>query len=226
MQSNSVGFVHVGLAAGATALVVWVSDVSTALKVTGVLVGLGLGTVVGAADALGLERGVDRGGGVVLYAQDTAPSALLWPLGALALSPFAFGAITRGVLRSPELQLMLQVMLIGMTAAWLAHDVLLARALRRISDNRGPLEVQWFQSRSVVGPEGMPGKAGDVTSSGASGSYVRIAGELWRAESVDGSRLPAGQRVIVRRVRGLLLVVEAVGAGPDDRRADAARITQ
>jgi membrane protein implicated in regulation of membrane protease activity len=226
MQSSTVGFVNVGLAAGAMALVVWVSDVSTALKVTGVLVGLGLGAVAGAADARGLERRVDHSGGILLYAQDTAPSALLWPLGALALSPFAFGAVTRGVVRSPELQLLLQVMLIGMTAAWLAHDVSMARALRRVSANRGPLQVQWFHSRSVVGPEGMPGKTGEMTSSGASGDYVRIAGELWRSESIDCSRLSAGQRVIVRRVHGLLLVVEAVGARPDDRRADAPRITQ
>jgi membrane protein implicated in regulation of membrane protease activity len=53
----------------------------------------------------------------------------------------------------------------------------------------------------------MIGKTGEVTSSTPTG-YIRIARELWRAQSLDGSRLAAGQQVIVRRLNGLVLLVE------------------
>jgi len=208
MQSATFRFVHVGLAAGATLLAVWVTDVSMVLKVTGVLGGLGLGAWAGAADARSVERHVDRGGGIVLYAQDTAPYALLWPLGVLALSPLAFGTMTRAVVRSPDIQLVLQAMMCSLTAAWLAHDVLVARAFRRMAAHRGSLQLHWFHGRSVVGPEAMIGKTGEVTSSFTPTGYIRIAGELWRAESIDGSWLAAGQQVIVRRLNGLVLLVE------------------
>ena len=66
---------------------------------------------------------LDRGGGIVLYAQDTAPYALVWPLGVLALSPLAFGSMTRAVARSPDIQLLLQMLVCSLTAGWLAHDV-------------------------------------------------------------------------------------------------------
>jgi membrane protein implicated in regulation of membrane protease activity len=191
MRSSTFGLVHVGLAAAAALLTVLVTDLSMASKVAGVLAGLALGAWAGAADARSLERRVDRGRGIVLYAQDTAPYALLWPLGALALSPFAFGTMMRALVRSPDIQLMLQVMLCSLTTAWLAHDVLLVRALRHMAADRGPVQVQWFHGHSVVGPEGMIGRTGEVTSSCAPTGYVRIAGELWRAQSID--RVPLGR---------------------------------
>lgn len=38
--------------------------------------------------------------------------------------------------------------------------------------------------------------------------YVRLAGELWRAELAGGGEVPAGARVRVVAVRGLTLLVE------------------
>ena len=40
--------------------------------------------------------------------------------------------------------------------------------------------------------------------------YVRVGGELWRAEARDGRAIAAGARVVVREARGLSLVVEEV----------------
>ena len=54
----------------------------------------------------------------------------------------------------------------------------------------------------------MIGKIGEVTSSCAPTGYIRIAGELWHARSLDSSPLTAGQQVIVRRLNGLVLLVE------------------
>jgi membrane protein implicated in regulation of membrane protease activity len=208
MQPNSFAVTHVGVAAGATLLMIWVTDASHELKLIGVLGGLVLGTWAGVVDARAIERRIDRRGGVVLYTEDSVLYALLWPLGVLALLPFAFGTMTRAVVRSSDVQVVLQVMICGLAAAWLTHDVLVSRRLRRISVRRGPLDVQRFYGRSVVGAEGMIGKVGEVTSSGPPAGYVRIGGELWRAESIDGSSLVEGQRVIVRRQNRLVLLVD------------------
>ena len=40
------------------------------------------------------------------------------------------------------------------------------------------------------------------------GGYVRVGGELWRAEARDGRTIAAGVDVVVRGARGLSLVVE------------------
>jgi membrane-bound ClpP family serine protease len=58
----------------------------------------------------------------------------------------------------------------------------------------------------------MIGKAGEVASWRAPAGYVRIGGELWRAESIDGSSLVEGQRVTVRRLNGLVLLVDHADA--------------
>jgi hypothetical protein len=176
MQPIPFGTTQVGLAAGATILMAWVTKAAPELRVIAVLAGLALGTWAGLIDARAIERRIDRRGGVVLYAEDSVPYALLLPLGVLALSPFAFGTMMRAVILSSDVQLFLQLVMCGLAAAWLGHDVFVRRRLRRISLRRGPLRVQWFYGRSVAGAEGMIGKTGDVTSSGSRGGYVRIGG--------------------------------------------------
>jgi membrane protein implicated in regulation of membrane protease activity len=213
MQPSPFGLAQVGLAAGATILTAWVTEAAPELRVIAVFGGLALGTWAGLIDGGTLERRIDRRGGVVLYAEDSVPYALLLPLGVLALLPFAFGTMMLAVIRSSGVQLFFQLGMCVLAAMWLAHDVVVRRRLRRISARRGPLRVQWFYGRSVVGAEGMIGKTGEVTSSRAGGGYVRIGSELWRADSIDGSPLGEGRRVIVRRVDGLALIVER--ADPD-----------
>ena len=214
MHSTTFGFVHVGSAATVAMLALWAAEAGAAEKSTAAAAGLVVGGWAGTAVSEALTRRVDRGGGIVLYAEDTAPYALLWPLTSLALSPLAFAAIVFGAALSTAFQTMLELMLCAATAAWLGHDVVVARALRRLSASARPLHVQWFDGRSAVGPEAMLGRAGVVTARCAPAGGVRIGGELWRAESVDGSPLAAGQQVRVVRLKGLLLLVEAHDDGP------------
>lgn len=57
----------------------------------------------------------------------------------------------------------------------------------------------------------MLGKEGVVEVSLAPSGYVRIQGEIWRAESMEkGKPLQKGNRVRVCGVRGLTLIVEPV----------------
>lgn len=55
----------------------------------------------------------------------------------------------------------------------------------------------------------MIGRTGVVTTHCFPTGYVRIGGELWRAQSVDGARLVVGQQVIVRRLNGLVVLIDA-----------------
>jgi membrane protein implicated in regulation of membrane protease activity len=208
MQTSTFGFVHIGLAAGAVLFCVGATDITLLQTTAGLAAGFVLGSRAGGVTGRALEQRLDRGGGIVLYAEDAAPYALLWPFSVLVLSPLAFGATLFVVIRSPVLQTISEAALCGAAAAWLAHDFVVARRIRRLSQAVGPLQVQWFHGRSVVGAEAMIGRIGTVTTPVAPSGYVRIGGELWRARSLDGAALGTGLRVRVRRLDGLVLLME------------------
>jgi len=54
------------------------------------------------------------------------------------------------------------------------------------------------------------GAAGEAVEPLAPSGYVRVSGELWRAETAGGGAVPRGARVVVRDARGLTLIVEEV----------------
>jgi membrane protein implicated in regulation of membrane protease activity len=57
-------------------------------------------------------------------------------------------------------------------------------------------------------PPGLVGVRGRAVEALAPRGWVRVAGELWRAETT-GPAIAAGEEVVVREVRGLTLRVEA-----------------
>jgi membrane-bound serine protease (ClpP class) len=61
----------------------------------------------------------------------------------------------------------------------------------------------------VTGMEGMKGEIGEVTELLEPIGYVRVHGELWKAESVSG-KIEKGKKVKVVRMEGLKLFVEPV----------------
>lgn len=63
---------------------------------------------------------------------------------------------------------------------------------------------------SAQGPEVVVGKEGVVIGRGLDPKgIVRVASEEWKASTSDGSSLPAGARVVVTRLDGLALTVDA-----------------
>lgn len=71
------------------------------------------------------------------------------------------------------------------------------------------------------GENPMLGARGVAEDRLAPSGYVRIAGELWRAEAAEGGRaIERGETVRVRAVRGLTLIVEpeAERTGSEERR--------
>jgi len=62
--------------------------------------------------------------------------------------------------------------------------------------------------------ERLIGARGRAVDGLAPSGYVRVDGELWRAEvSERGKDIPAGSPVVVRDARGLTLIVEEEGRG-------------
>lgn len=78
----------------------------------------------------------------------------------------------------------------------------------------GALYVRWIVGplrggRKLTGAESLVGKPGVAVSS----TEVRVEGVVWRARSVSGA-LSEGDRVTVKRVEGLTLLVEPEGGPP------------
>lgn len=59
------------------------------------------------------------------------------------------------------------------------------------------------KGRNVVGKEGMIGRQGRVAKTCDPIGKVKILGEWWNAESIDGSEIEEGQEVVVRDIEGL-----------------------
>ncbi len=72
-----------------------------------------------------------------------------------------------------------------------------------------PLVHRAYEDRSASRLEDLIGSNGVVQRELAPAGFVRIRGELWRAEIIaDTPPLSPGTRVIVRNTRGLTLIVE------------------
>ena len=90
-------------------------------------------------------------------------------------------------------------------ALWIAHDAIMYPFVRRAFDEGEPR----------VGAGALIGQAGIALDALEPRGYVRIGGELWRAEvAKPDAALPAGARVRVCAVDGLWLVVEPESSDP------------
>ena len=94
-------------------------------------------------------------------------------------------------------------------AGYLAYEVIMSRTGRRRGAGRG--ESAGSDGRSS--PGSLVGQTGVVTSALQPRGVVALADETWSSVSNDGLHIPAGHRVRVVAVSGLLLTVE-VEAGP------------
>ena len=86
----------------------------------------------------------------------------------------------------------------GLVGAWVLKDVLLYPVLRRA-----------YEGDVRTGAEHLVGSEGYVVTPLRAAVYIRVNGELWRAETQGSDRpLPEGSRVRVIGGRGLTLKVE------------------
>ncbi len=94
-------------------------------------------------------------------------------------------------------------------AGYLAYEVIMSRTGRRGGAGRGG----GSGSDGRSSPGDLVGQTGVVTSSLNPRGVVALSDETWSSVSNDGLTIPAGRRVRVVAVDGLLLIVEAEG-GP------------
>ena len=64
---------------------------------------------------------------------------------------------------------------------------------------------------------GRTAKVTEVIDNDDSTGAVYVDGKTWTARSADGSVLPAGSRVEIRRMEGVKLIVEAAQKAPDKK---------
>jgi membrane protein implicated in regulation of membrane protease activity len=96
---------------------------------------------------------------------------------------------------------------VGVFVAWIVKEIAMY-----------PLVRSAF-APSRTGPEAFIGARGVVKDALAPLGYVRLDGELWRAESLRPEQaVPVGASVVVRAVQGLTFLVEA--ETPDARRPE------
>ncbi len=93
----------------------------------------------------------------------------------------------------------------GLWALWVVKDFAIYPWLRHAYGDK---------PSSLIGVELLVGAAGIAADPIDPVGYVRVRGELWRAEGADGAAFAPGDPVRVREVRGLTLVVEAASDEP------------
>lgn len=124
------------------------------------------------------------------------------------------------LLQIPELALLVLALLLaghwfdlprwifwGLLTLWVIKDVALFPLLRRAYEAEGP-----HDSSSTIGRTGVALERLDPSG------YVRVRGELWRAEATDGSPVEKGEEVGVHGIRGLTLLVRPEANESDGRK--------
>ncbi|QDA31499.1 nodulation protein NfeD [Thermococcus indicus] len=71
--------------------------------------------------------------------------------------------------------------------------------------------VRAHRKKPEAGKEELIGEVGRVVEDIDPEGVIKLHGELWKAESRDGSMIPVGEKAKVVEVRGLTLIVEKVG---------------
>lgn len=90
-------------------------------------------------------------------------------------------------------------------AAWVVKDMLLF-----------PIVRSAYEPDPRTAVERLIGERGRTTQELAPAGYVRVKGELWRAEASDGAAIAPGRPIVVAAVKGSTLLVSD-GADRGDR---------
>lgn len=107
----------------------------------------------------------------------------------------------------------LVIALLFLRAPW---NVVLVASAAVVDLLETALFLWWSKRRRpAVGVDTLVGRTATVTAPLAPRGQVRVAGEIWAAESTEP--LDPGATVVVRAVRGLTLEVEPVSAATESR---------
>jgi membrane protein implicated in regulation of membrane protease activity len=174
-------------------------------RLSSLLIGGGLGYWLGLLDWNKRKSHIDKRNIVILYATDGAFYILLLLLYFIQFLPWS--VFTFIVKDHPYIF----HFIIGFVCSlWVTYNFAFWRGVRALESIRGRLITKQFWSRSRVGPEGMISRQGIVIDSCDPMGKVQIGPEIWIAESVDKMKIEASNRVIVRDIEELKLIVERI----------------
>jgi len=180
---------------------------SLAMKFAFLITGIGLGYVLGYFDWNKTKSRINRRNVVILYATDSGFYSILLLLFLIQFAPRSITSFLKVIQGHP----FILPFLIGfVTSSWAAYSFAIWRGVKQFESAHGRLITKKFWSRSLVGQEGFISKQGVVIEECAPIGKVRIGSEVWNAESIDKKKIGASDRIIVRDIEGLKLIVEKV----------------
>ncbi|UCE23429.1 MAG: hypothetical protein JSU74_08980 [Candidatus Zixiibacteriota bacterium] len=165
-----------------------------------------LGYWLGSIDWRRQERRIDKRNGLILYFSDSYAYFVLVMLYLFTL-PGGRSFVGRTLSASPWV---FPVLTWFTAAVASGYNLAFYIGVRRFESERGPLRVKRFYARSAVGAESLIGKTGTVQQDCDPNGTVKIENAIWSAESIDGSALTAGSRVVVKDIEGLKVFVELI----------------
>jgi membrane protein implicated in regulation of membrane protease activity len=101
-----------------------------------------------------------------------------------------------------------------LTAGWLAAAIVTVWLIKDLA--LYPVVRRAFAPAEAAADR-IVGQTATAVEAVAPRGYVRLGGELWRAELADrAAPIEAGERVVVRRAEGLTLIVEPIAGREGD----------
>ena len=85
----------------------------------------------------------------------------------------------------------------GSVGVWVAKDIVMF-----------PFVWRAYDSTALKGPHSMIGRRGVAEERLAPTGYIRVNDELWKGEVIGGRAIEKGETVRIRRIQGLILLVE------------------
>lgn len=188
-------------------LVLFLLPTPMGIKIIFLVIGVVLGYVLGQFDWKKTRSRVDKRNVVILYATDSGFYSILMLLFLLQFAPRSIASFVK-VLQNHPFILPLFIGVISST--WVAYNFTIWRGVKHFETVHGRLITKYFWSPSLVGQQGMISKGGIVIEKCAPIGKVQIGSEIWMAESIDGREIDPFDRILVRDMDGLKLIVENV----------------
>ena len=195
------------VSASVLVITIFLIPLSLRTKISVLFLGACFGLWLGLFDWKKTRARIDQRNVVVLYASDGAFYFILFLLFLVQAAPksiFTFSKI------AANYSFWFYLIIVVICSIWAAYDLAYWKRVRDYELAHGLLFTKQFWSRSKIGQEGMISKEGIVVDECNPTGKVKISSILWNAESIDGVPIFVDERIIVRDIEGLKVIVEKI----------------
>jgi membrane protein implicated in regulation of membrane protease activity len=194
-----------GVSIAAFVVVLLFSPLFAGISALLVVVGFATGYLAAWSTWRQFRKRIDRRNALILYVSDGFWYAFALPLYLLSQTPVVAGRLPFHIADHPAVAYGALLVVLSMNVG---YNVALYKNFRRHERSEGSLKIKEYYAPSITGAEGMLGKSATVVEECNPQGKVRFENELWNAKSLEG-QLKVGERVVVRDLVGLTLIVEA-----------------